>query len=362
MQNQVRVIGVDVAKNVFQIHGVDARGKMVFRKTVSRAKLVAFMADTSPCLVGMEACGGANHWGRKFRAMGHEVRLMAPQYVKPYVKTNKNDATDAEAIAEAVTRPGMRFVAVKEIWQQDILIVHRVRERLVKQRTALTNEIRGFLQEYGIVFQQGHSNLRNGLVELMASSENALTPMTRQLIMDLMKEWSDLDERLKVCEDKIRQLLRSNEMCKALDKLSGIGPITATALIATIGDPNVFKNGRQVSSYFGLVPRHEGSGGNVRLKGISKRGDKYIRRLLIHGARSMVRHADRKTDHTSRWITRIVMNRGFNKACVAMANKNARMCWAVMMKLSRGETVSAVYRGASEVFRRGGAKFVPQLN
>jgi len=338
MQNNVKVLGVDVAKNVFQIHGVDARGKEVFRRKLSRAKLKPFMATQQKCLVGMEACGGAHHWAREFRAMGHEVKLMAPQYVKPYVKRNKNDAADAAAIAEAATRPGMDFVAVKELWQQDILMIHRVRERLVKQRTALMNEIRGLMQEYGIVMATGPHRLRQGVAALLTSASCCLTDMAREILEQLVAEWREMDERLAMYTARLEQIARSNDICRELDKLPGIGPITATAMVATIGDPRLFRNGRQLAAYLGLVPRHAGTGGTVRLLGISKRGDRYLRKLLVHGARVLLLHAERRSDQQSRWILKVIDRRGFNKACVAMANKNARMCWAVMMKCVNGET------------------------
>jgi len=338
MQNEVKVLGIDVAKNVFQIHGVDASGKEVFRQKLSRAKLKPFMATQSKCLVGMEACGGAHHWAREFQTLGHEVKLMAPQYVKPYVKRNKNDEADAAAIAEAVTRPGMNFVAVKEVWQQDILMVHRVRERLVKQRTALMNEIRGLMQEYGVVMATGPHRLRQGMVNLLASTNGCLTEMARGILEQLVTKWREMDERLATYTKRLEQMARSHELCRELDKLPGIGPITATAMVATIGNPRVFRNGRQLAAYLGLVPRHEGTGGKVRLLGISKRGDRYLRKLLIHGGRALLRHVERRSDRQSRWALAVINRRGFNKACVAMANKNARMCWAIMMKCLNGET------------------------
>lgn len=338
MRNAVKVLGVDVAKNVFQIHGVDASGKEIFRRQLSRAKLKPFMAMQQKCLIGMEACGGAHHWAREFRAMGHEVKLIAPQYVKPYVKRNKNDEADAAAIAEAVTRPEMSFVATKELWQQDMLMIHRVRERLVKQRTALMNEIRGLLQEYGEVIAVGSHQLRVGVNMLLASTNNGLTDMARGVLGQLAAEWRELDERLDTYTGRVEQMARSHEICRELDKLPGIGPITATAMVATVGDPRAFRNGRQLAAYLGLVPRHEGTGGKVRLLGISKRGDRYLRKLLVHGGRALLRHVERRSDRQSRWAVTIIERRGFNKACVAMANKNARMCWAIMMKCLKGET------------------------
>lgn len=235
-------------------------------------------------------------------------------------------------------RPDMRFVAVKELWQQDILMIHRVRERLVKQRTALINEIRGLLQEYGIVFAMGPHRLHEGVIGLLGERDSGLTETEEEILKDLMNEWSEMDERISIYETHLNRIARTNDVCRHLDNLPGIGPITATAMVATIGDPRLFKNGRQLASYLGLVPKHEGTGGKVRLLGISKRGDRYLRKLLIHGGRALLRHVNNKDDKQSLWASRIIQFRGFNKACVALANKNARMCWAVMMKCLRGET------------------------
>ena len=329
-QEERNVIGVDVAKSVFQIHGTDARGTVVLRRQLRRAQVLSFFTQIPPSLIGMEACGGAHHWARELRTMGHTVRLMAPQFVKPYVKTNKSDRADAEAIAEAVTRPGMRFVGVKEVWQQDLLAEHRVRERQVKARTALTNEIRGLLQEYGIVFPQGSAGLRAGLLKLLGSSNERLSEGMRDLLQRLLEEWAFLERALNESEKTIVRASRSRETCRNLETLPGIGPITSTALVATVGDPKVFKNGRHLSAFLGLVPRHEGTGGKTRLGGISKRGDRYVRKMLVHGARSALRAAAAKKHEHPPWAVRLADRRGFNKACVALANKNARRCWAIM--------------------------------
>lgn len=328
-RDRVAVVGIDLAKNVFQIHGSDASGRAILRRQLTRAQVLPFLAQLPPCLIGMEACGGAHHWARQIRAFGHQVRLMAPQFVKPYVKTNKDDRADAEAIAEAVTRPGMRFVAIKESWQQDLLSVHRVRERLVKNRTALTNEIRGLLGENGIVFGQGTHRLRDGLTKLLGCEESGLSDKMRFLLQQLLDEWRAFEQRLDDCEAMIKDEFQSRDICRRLQKLEGIGPITATAFVATIGDPAVFRNGRQMSAYLGLVPRHDGSGGKNRNKGISKRGDRYVRKLLVHGARAVLRVAHANPDR-HRWVAEVDRRRGFNKACVALANKNARRCWAIM--------------------------------
>jgi len=329
MKQEARnVIGVDVAKSVFQIHVADARGTAVLRRQLRREQVLPFFAKMPQSLIGMEACGSAHHWARTLRSMGHIVRLMAPQFVKPYVKTNKSDRADAEAIAEAVQRQGMRFVGIKEVWQQDLLAEHRVRDRQVRARTALTNEIRGLLQEYGIVFARGSATLREGLLKLLASEDERLSAGMRRLLQRLLEEWSFLERALNESDHAIVRESRSREVCRNLETLPGIGPITSTALVATVGDPKVFKNGRHLSAFLGLVPRHTGTGGKMRLGGISKRGNRYVRKILIHGARSALRAA--KKHERSPWAVRLADRRGFNKACVALANKNARRCWAIM--------------------------------
>jgi len=326
----IKTIGVDVAKSVFQIHGTDARGTAVLRRQLRRAQMLPFFVQLPPCLIGMEACAGAHHWARELRKMGHTVRLMAPQFVKPYVKTNKSDRADAEAIAEAVTRPGMRFVGVKEVWQQDLLAEHRARDLQVKTRTALTNQIRGLLHEYGIVFARGSAKLHEGLLNLLASEDERLSAGMRQLLQRLLEQWLFLERALDTSETTLVRESRSREVCRNLEKLPGIGPITSTALVATVGDPSVFKNGRHLSAFLGLVPRHTGTGGKMRLGGISKRGDRYVRKMLVHGARSALKAAAAKNHEHPPWVVRLADRRGFNKACVALANQNARRCWAIM--------------------------------
>lgn len=327
---ELKVVGVDLAKNVFQIHGTDARGNVLLRKRVNRLGLMQFLANIPPCLVAMEACGGAHYWGREIKKMGHEVRIISPQFVKPYVKSNKNDQSDAEAIVEAALRPGIRFVSLKQEWQQDILVVHRVRERLIRSRTALMNEIRGLLQEYGIVFSKGWSSLRKGIVKIL--TEHHLRPVVLSVIERLYSELMELEERIEGYERYIKDQYKMDDRCKRLGQVPGVGPITATALVASVGDFRCFKNGRHLAAWLGLVPMQQSSGAKQVLLGISKRGDSYVRKLLIHGCRSVVHYASDKTDRRSRWIKDKVERRGFNKACVALANKNARICWALMVK------------------------------
>jgi len=325
---EITTIGIDLAKNVFHVHGVDRSGHTVLEKRLGRGGLEKLMRNLPPCLVGMETCGGAHHWARMFQGFGHEVRLMAGQFVKPFVISNKNDKIDAQAICEAVGRPKMRYVAVKRLEQQDILSWHRIRERRVRQRTALVNEIRGLLQEFGIVFAQGVSRFEIGLKGLLAEEDLRL-PL-REFLEDLWKEYQVLNERVVQGTRRIEQYAKANERCQRIMKIPGVGALTASAMEASIGNPHVFARGRHVSAWLGLVPRQHSTGGKTRLLGISKRGDRYLRYLLIHGARAALIHAPKKKDRTSRWVVEVAQRRGNNKACVALANKNARRIWAVL--------------------------------
>jgi transposase len=331
---RITVVGVDLAKNVFEVTGRNGEGRTVMQRSLRREKFREFISQLPSTVIGMEACGGAHHWGRLFREMGHEIRLVSPQFVKPYVKSNKNDRADSEAICEAITRPHMRFVAVKSLEQQDVLSVHRVRERLIKNRTALCNEIRGLLAEYGLVVAQGVSGLRRTLPRLLEEAENGLTDRIRKLIADLWEELQELEERIARYDTQIEIEVRGSEVCQRLLKIPGVGPMTASAIVASIGNPNVFKNGREFSASLGLVPRQHSSGGKERLLGISKRGDTYLRKLLVHGARAVLRHLGSKEDSRSVWLRKLETRRGHNRACVALANKNARILWVLM---ARGE-------------------------
>lgn len=330
----IKVAGIDLAKNTFHLHGVDGRSQVVLRKKLSRGKLMAFMANLPPCLVGMEACGGAHDWARKFRAMGHEVRLMSPQFVKPYVKSNKNDTVDAEAICEAVQRPNMRFVPIKGIEQQDVQSLHRAREQAMKNRTAQSNQIRGLLMEYGMVLGKGVATLRKALPDILEDADNGLTPLFREILYGLSDELRRLEERLTAYDAKIAHLGAQSQVCQRLMTIPGVGPLTATALAAAVGDAKVFANGREMSAWLGLVPRQCSTGGKPKLLGISKRGDTYLRKLVIHGARSALRFADKKQDVRSRWAVDVRGRRGKNIAAVALANKMVRSAWVL---LSRNE-------------------------
>lgn len=333
MKRDISVVGIDIAKRVFHLVGMDERGKIVMRKRCSRGEVLPLLANLGPTTIGMEACGGAHYWARCLREQGHEVKLMAPQFVKPYVKSNKNDMRDAEAIAEAVTRPSMRFVPVKDVAQQDIQALHRVRERLVTARTALVNEMRGLLAEYGIVLPQGLAKFRQALMSTLEAEHTKLTPLGQELFHKLFGELGKLDAELAYYQDKLEALAQAHPVCQRLLTIPGIGPLTATALIAAVGDAGVFKNGRQFAAWLGLVPNQYSTGGQTRLLGISKRGDSYIRKLLIHGARATLRWARTKADRRSQWIRGLLDRRGWNRTAVAVANKNARIVWAL---LSRG--------------------------
>jgi transposase len=326
----VTTVSIDLAKHVFHLYGEDAQGKTVLRKRLSRAALKPFLATLPPCRMGMEACGGAHYWARECQHLGHEVRLINPKFVKPFVKSNKNDSRDAEAICEAMTRPNMRFVPVKTVAQQDIQALHRVRSRLVGQRTALVNQIRGLLAEYGLILPQQISHVRRGLPALLENTENGLTALARELGRELYAELGQLDERIERLEGLLQRVFRQQADCQRLAQVEGIGLLTATALVAAVGDPTLFRNGREFAAWLGLVPRQHSSGGKTVLLGISKRGDRYLRTLLIHGARAVVCRADTKSDARSRWVAAVKRRRGLLKACVALANKNARIAWALM--------------------------------
>lgn len=329
---KISVVGLDIAKSVFHLYAVNRAGKLVKKKMLKRQQLSAFFARLEPCIIAMEACGGANYWARVFQQQGHEVKLIAPQYVKPYVKGNKNDYNDAEGIAEAASRPSMRFVPIKSVEQQDVQIVHRLRERLVKSRTALVNQIRGLLAEYGIVINKGVAAVRRDLPLILEDAENGLTAMSRESFSELLEELRNIDERYAQCERKILVINQSHEVCQRLNDILGVGPVTATAVYAAAGDGKDFVNGRHFSAWLGLVPRQHSSGGKDTLLGISKRGNAYLRTLFIHGARAVLSYVDKKSDRFSQWAKSLVERRGHNKACVAVANKLARIAWAIMAK------------------------------
>lgn len=326
---KITTIGIDLAKNVFQVHGVDERGKVVVKKQLRRDQMATFFVNLPPCLIGMEACSSAHHWARKLQGMGHAVRLMAPQFVKPYVKTNKNDAADAEAICEAVSRPNMRFVPVKNVEQQAVLALHRVRQSFVKARTAQANQIRGLLGEFGIIIPQGIGYIASRVPDLIEDASNELPGTFRMLVQRLLDHLKELDRQVDELEAQIQAWHRSSELSCKLAQVPDIGPITASALVASIGDAKNFDSGRQVAAWLGLVPRQHSSGGKSNLLGMSKRGDTYLRTLLIHGARSVIYRAGQRTE-SCQWINSVVNRRNKNVAAVALANKNARIVWALL--------------------------------
>jgi transposase len=326
----IKVLGIDLAKNVFQVHGADGRGKQVLSKRLSRAKLIEFISNLSPCLIGIEACTGGHYWGRLFERYGHTVKMMAPQFVKPYIKSNKNDRNDARGIAEAVTRPDMKFVPIKKVEQQDVLLLHRARELVVKQRTAQANQIRGGLAEFGVVIPQGITQIRKLPIILEANADK-LTERATDIFLELYEQFRTYDAQTTKYQKQIERQANQDVMCQEIMKVEGIGPLTASAVVATIGDARAFKNGREVSAWLGLVPKQHSSGNKIRLSGISKRGDRYVRKLLIHGARAAIKNCGRKTDKKSKWIEDKKHRCGYNKAAVALANKNARIIWALMV-------------------------------
>lgn len=332
---KVMTVGLDLAKSVFQVHGADQDGRPVVRKKLRRGQVLGFFAGLPRCLIGLEACASAHYWGRELQALGHEVRLIPPQYVKPFVKTNKSDASDAEAICEALVRPTMRFAAVKSAEQQSILTLHRARELLLRQRTMLINALRGHCGEFGIVVAQGASKV-SALIEMIEDRQDERLPaLAREALGSLIGQLRMVQAQILGLEKKLMVWHRANEASRRLETIPGVGVITATALVATIGDASQFHSGRQLAAWLGLVPKQYSSGGKERLGRISKRGDGYIRLLLVHGARSDLRWSRQRKERRSIWQESLLALRPTNVVLVAMANKTARVVWAM---LSRGET------------------------
>lgn len=326
---KLTMIGLDLAKNVFQVHGANEKGKAVLKKQLKRAQMLPFFANLTPCRIGMEACGSAHYWARKLQALGHTVQLIAPQYVKPFVKRNKNDAADAEAICEAMMRPNMPAVPIKNASQQAILSVHRARQGFVKARTAQANQIRGLLAEYGIVIPKGIGHIAKRVPEILEDGENDLPGSFRLLIERLADHLKELGRQVGELETQIQLWHRDNSASQKLAKIPGIGPMTASATVASVGDARNFKNGRQLAAWLGIVPRQHSTGGKSTLLGISKRGDSYLRTLLIHGARAVIRVAERKPN-ADPWLKNLLARRHKNVAAVALANKNVRTIWALL--------------------------------
>lgn len=324
-------IGLDLAKQVFQVHGVDGAGKVVARRRLRRSEVLTYFEGLPRSLVGMEACGGAHYWARELRALGHDVRLMPPSYVKPYVKRNKTDAADAEAIGEALTRPPMRFVPIKSAEQQSVLMLHRARDLLIRQRTMLVNALRAHLSEPGIVVAQGMANLAK-LVTIVSDERDGRIPsLARTSLRAIVGQIGDLQSRLREIELAIHAWHRASEASRRLETIPGIGPITASAIAATVTDPTLFSSGRHLAAWFGLVPRQSSSGGKERLGRISKQGDPYVRRLLVVGAHAVLRYARGRGPVPTPWIDGLLARRPYKVAAVALANKMARVAWAILI-------------------------------
>jgi transposase len=323
-------IGLDLAKNVFQVHGVDERGHTVVKKKLRRSQMASFFACVPPCLVGMEACSSAHHWARKLQGFGHTVRLIAPQFVRPYVKSNKTDAADAAAICEAVGRPDMRFVPIKSIESQALLVMHRARQGFIRSRVAQANQIRGFLAEFGIIIPQGAYHIEPRVAEILEDAENGLPDTVRELLVQLVAHVRYAREQEQLLEARIKRWHEGNEKSSRIAQIPGIGPLTASALVASIGDVSAFRNGRQLAAWLGLVPRKHSSGGKAHLMGISKRGDTYLRTLLTHGARSVIIRAKQKPGYEQSWLGRLLKRRHHNVGVCALANHNARVVWALL--------------------------------
>jgi transposase len=330
----ISTIGIDIGKSVFHLVGLDGRGRIVLRKRLSRTHLLKVSVNLPRCLIGMEACCGAHHLARLLAEQGHDVRLMPAQFVRPFVKSNKNDYLDAEAIAEAVQRPNMRFVPIKTVEQLDLQALHRVRDRLVSRRTSVINQIRAFLLERGITVRKGRVPLRRQLPWILDDVDNGLTERMRRLLRELWQEWQQLEADILETTQEIEHIAAQSDACRRLVEIPGIGPLVATALMAAVGDGSGFSKGRDLAAWLGLVPRQHSTGGKPKLLGISKRGNPYVRRLLIHGARSVLLHLNRERHALGLWLNRLQARAHPNVVVVALANKLARIAWAV---LTRGE-------------------------
>ncbi len=337
---EVITIGIDLAKSVFQVHGVDAAGETVIGKQLRRRQVLPFFKKLTPCLVGIEACATAHHWAREIGALGHEVRLMPPRYVKPYVKRNKNDAADAQAICEAVTRPTMRFVAAKTAEQQSVLMLHRTRALLVRQRTMLVNAIRAHMAEFGIVARVGLPQVKALLSVIADEADDRIPPLARSCLQGLAVQLMSLEHEIAAAGQRIHAWHRSNEVSRRLESIPGIGPITASALAATITDPSLFRSGRELAAWIGLVPRQRSTGGKERLGRISKQGDPYLRWLLVVGAMSVIRHAKRRGT-ANPWLAELIAGKPTKVAAVALANKLARIAWALLRDGGNYQTPAA---------------------
>ena len=325
---KITTVGIDLAKNTFSLHGVDERGQVALRKTVPRTRLMELIAKLPPCLIGVEACSGAHEWARRFQELGHTVRIMAPKFVVPYRRSGKNDGNDAEAICEAVQRPSMRFVPIKSAEQQAILTVHRVRQGFIEERTATINRVRGLMSEFGVVLPLRAVEVRRGA----SAAAEVLPTIARCAVADLLAHLHALDDRIAAYDRELESAARSSATALRLMTVPGVGPLTALATTATVGHAHEFANGRQFAAWLGLVPRQWSTGGKPRLGHITKRGDSYLRTLLIMGARASLQMATKRDDKLSRWALALKERRGYHRAVVALAAKNARILWALMTK------------------------------
>jgi transposase len=327
---EIDILGIDLAKRIFQLHGADKRGHALHRSKVARSALIEAVSQLRPKVIAMEACSSAHHWARQFQEIGIEVKLISPHYVKPFVKTNKNDRNDAEAIVEAACRASMNFVPVKSVEQQDIQAVHRIRELLIQQRTALINQARGLLAERGIAIARSPSAFKKALPEILEEPRGELTSFCRTLLLVVLERFRSIEAQVAQADGWIESILKQSVLCQRIAAIPGIGAMTATAMVAAVGDAKSFKNGRHLAAWIGLVPRQNSSGGKSRLLGISKRGDAYLRTLLIHGARSVLIRVACKHHARSVWLQDLIARRGYNRATVALANKNARIIQSVL--------------------------------
>jgi transposase len=327
----ITTIGIDLAKNTFSLHGTNEHGKACWRKTVSRKKLLATLANLPPCLVGLEACSGAHYWAREIGKLGHDARIMAPKFVIPYRKGGKNDNNDAAAICEAVARPDMRFVPVKSAEQQAVLALHRVRQGLIQHRTALVNQLRGLLTEFGLVIPKGRYQTHEYIPAILEDAENDLPDLVRRLIHDVWQRYRVACEQVLETDRTLSALVRESAQAQRLMTIPGVGEQVATAIVASV-EPGQFDNGRQLAAWIGLTPRQYTTGGVIRLGRITKRGDKYLRMCLIHGARAVIANLRDKQDRTSCWIRDMIARRGYKRAIVALAARNARLIWTLMVK------------------------------
>lgn len=327
---QVTLIGIDLAKNIFQVCGVNQAGRSVFNRQLKRNKLMGLLIQYPDAIIAMEACSGSNYWGRELKAQGFQVMLIPPQHVKPFVKGNKNDRNDAFAITEAARRPNLHCVEPRTLAQTDMIQIHRLRNRIVEQRTALINQQRGFLNEYGIVVNQGKERLLAALPDLLEDADNGLTPAARALFIQILQEWQQLNKAIAELDKSIKQQAHADEAARRLMQKKGVAEKTATAAIAHAGNGSAYKNGRHFSANLGLVPKEHSSGGKQKLGAITKRGNSYLRRMLIQGAWSVIRNVDKSDDRLSSWAKQLIERRGKHKAVVAVANKMARIIWSML--------------------------------